>query len=206
MTPRTKRGVPRGRLDLRQAWVEERDRAIASQSHQFHHRGGHGWMLEAGLDEVLAPLLYGDEFGADAFYRFSSLGSEAASELLRILPPDYLATERQNDGPTIGTVLRAVAAHPDDLRAHGYVIGPGRCDERITVEGVLVRTAQEYTLCPLYGPQLSRCDCEELARTLAEDFGVDDALRRPDELDRWFGYEWGPDGYEGANWYRAWWD
>lgn len=206
MTPRTMRPSPRGRLDLRRAWREERDRAIADQNHEWHYRGEHGWMLEAGLDEVLAPLLYGDIFGASSFYRFSSLGSEAATALLRILPSDYLATERQNDGPTIGTVLRAVVAHPEDLRAHGYVIGPGRCDERITVEGVLMRTEQEFTLCPLYGPPLSRCDCEELYRVLADDFGVDDARRHPDELDRWFGYEWSETGYQGANWYRAWWD
>lgn len=206
MTPRTMRPDPRQRVDLHAAWVRERDQAVMDAHHHRPYHGEHGWMLEAGLDQVLAPLLYGDIFADTSFYRFSSLGAEAASQLLRILPAGYLATERQNDGPTIGTVLRAVVAHPDDLRAHGYVIGPGRCDERITVEGVLVRVDREFALCPLYGPPRSRCDCDQLYRVLVDEFGVDDALHPPDELDRWFGYEWGSDGYHGTPWYRAWWD
>lgn len=206
MTPRTKRPSPRERLDLRTAWQRERDRATDPATHHHHGCRGHGWLLEHGLDAVLSPLLYGEVYDDDSFYRFNGLGAELAATLLKVLPADYLATERQNDGPTIGTVLRAVVAHPERLRAHGYVIGPGRCDERITVEGVLLRPDREYRLCPIYGPRVDDCECEELYRSLADDFGVDDALVHPHELDRSYHYEWLDDGYHGAPWYRAWWD
>jgi hypothetical protein len=163
-------------------------------------------MLDTGLVAALGPLLYGDEFGDDSFFRFTSLGADVAARLLELLPSDYLASERHNDGPTIGSVLRAVVAHPDRIRAHGYVVGPGRCDERLTVEGVLFRTDEEYRLCPVYGPPLSTCECEPLYTRLRDEFGVDDALVHPHELDTWFGYDWGPDGYQRETWYRAWWD
>lgn len=206
MTPRTMRPNPTGRLDLTSVWRRERNRATQPErSHEPWCRG-HGWMLDAGLVSVLSPLLYGDEFRDDSFFRFTSLGADTAARLLELLPQDYLANERQNDGPTIGTVLRAVVAHPDRIRAHGYVIGPGRCDERLTVEGVLFRTDEEYRLCPVYGPPLSTCDCDRLYTRLREEYGVDDALVPPHELDKWFGYEWGTDGYHRESWYRAWWD
>ncbi len=206
MTSRTLRPNPRQRLDLVDIWRRERRRAKEpTRTHDPWCRG-HGWLLDAGLIDVLTPLLYGDAFGDTSFYRFTSLGAEPAAQLLELLPDDYLARERQNDGPTMGTVLRAVVAHPDRLRAHGYVIGPSRCDERITVEGALFRADEEYRLCPLYGPQLEHCECERLYARLQEEFGVDDALVHPHELDQWFGYNWGPGGYQAETWYRAWWD
>ncbi|HRA05095.1 MAG TPA: hypothetical protein PKV13_00565 [Propionicimonas sp.] len=207
MTPSTKR---RGRsattepLDLPELW--RRQRAEAAKARHPGHCRGHGWLADAGLDAVLAPLLYGPMYGDESFFRFSALGADAATALLAALPEDYLASERQNDGPTIGTVLRAVVAHPERLLAHGYVIGPGRCDERVTVEGVLLRTEREYRLCELYGPASTDCECDELYRVLADDFGVDDALVHPHELDRFHYYEWTSDGYHGEPWYRAWWD
>ena len=163
-------------------------------------------MLRTGLVDVLSPLLQAEEFGDPSFSRFASLGAGAAARLLEVLNEDYLADGRQNDGPTIGSVLRAVVAHPDRLRAHGYVIGPGRCDERIAVEGVLFRSDRDYRLCPWYGPQLAQCECEPLYARLREELGVDDAISPPDELDRWYGYDGGSSGYQVERWYRAWWD
>ncbi len=115
------------RLDLAEAW--RRDRALGNRAGASDAPGcrGHGWMLDAGIVGVIAPLLY--HFRAEDIGYYSWLGAVEARRLLRLLPEEYLAEQRQNDAPTIGNVLRAVAARPGDLVAHGYVIGAGRCDE-----------------------------------------------------------------------------
>lgn len=182
-----------------QLW--ERAHDLTSDS-GFDHQPwckGHGWMLRSGVLDVIAPLLH----GSDDYFHFSGLNAVDAAQLLELLPPDYLTNERQNDGPSIGCVLRALLEHPDDMLAHGYVIGAGRCDERITVEGVLVHSQRSYRLCPLYGPEIDDCECTQLWQSLQSDYGITDAIFPPDELDCWprFGT------LSGAGcWYRAWWD
>ncbi|GAA1978926.1 hypothetical protein GCM10009718_14530 [Isoptericola halotolerans] len=192
-------------VDLTTAWQLEERLATAPTAAHLWCDGRHGWLLRAGLDRVLEPALLPDSTGAASFYRFVDLDATVAAGLLDRVPAEDLATERQNDGPTLGTVLRAVVAHPDRLRAHGYVVGPGRCDERLTVEGVLVRGDHEFTVGPRHGPG---CQGDELFR-YAVGLGVDDADVPPHEVSRWWG--WGLAGREvpGADddhWYRLWWD
>ncbi|MGC3993740.1 MAG: hypothetical protein QM779_06500 [Propionicimonas sp.] len=202
MTARSPR--PRSREDPIALWRRERHRAPApGESHEPWCRG-HGWMLDAGVVDALAPALLTDNFGDDTYFRLTVVGADIAARLLAILPEDYLSRERQNDGPTIGTVLRAVVARPEEVLAHGYVIGPSRCDERVTLEGVLFRVDEWYRLCPLHGPALDRCECERLYARLREEFGVDDATVFPHELDAWMTVD-AAHGGTGA-WYRAWWD
>lgn len=190
-------------VDLRTAWLAEQRLATASDRDHTWCPDRHGWMLRDGLDQVLEPVVLPDTWGSASFYRFTELDASVAADLLERLDEDYLATERQNDGPTIGAVLRAVVAHPDRLRAHGYLVGPGRCDERITVEGVLVRTDHEFVLGEHHGPG---CQCDELERFLAA-LGVDDARVPPHEAGRWWGLgvprrAGDPEEF----WYRLWWD
>jgi hypothetical protein len=188
-------------VDLRTAWEAEQRRATAPGAPHHWCDDQHGWLLRAGLDRVLEPVLVPDDAGSAAFYRFGDLGAPIASDLLERLPAELLATERQNDGPTLGAVLRAVADHPDHLRAHGYVIGPGRCDERITVEGVVVRTDEEVVVDPYHSPG---CRCEDVERAAAA-LGVDDAAVPPHEISRWRDpARLAQTGRE--HWYRLWWD
>ncbi|WP_278236112.1 hypothetical protein [Isoptericola sp. AK164] len=190
-------------VDVTTAWrAEER---LAADPDARHHwcADRHGWLLRRGLDEVLGPVLMPDAWGAASFYRFVDLDASVATALLDRLDPRYLAAERQNDGPSLGTVLRAVVAHPDRLRAHGYVVGPGRCDERVTVEGVLVRTDDAFVLGDHHGPG---CQCDELERVVAA-LGVDDAHVPPHEVTRWWGRPGDLSPQEsGEHWYRLWWD
>ncbi|MFT4110328.1 hypothetical protein [Propionicimonas sp.] len=207
MIPHSRRAQAGPPLGPVERWRSERDRARAPGNSHLPWCHGHGWMLDAGVVDVLAPVLLTQTSGDDSYYRLTLVGARIAARLLELLPQDYLASQRQNDGPTIGTVLRAVVAHPDDLFAHGYVIGPSRCDERITVEGVLFRAGGRYRLCPPGGPELDGCDCAELYARLSGEFGVDDADAFPDELSLRDGP--GPDPAapsEGTWWYRAWWD
>jgi hypothetical protein len=206
MAATTKKTSPKQQVGLAELWRRDRDGAMAAgQPHQPWCRG-HGWMLDAGIVDAFAPFTWHDGLGDDSFFHFAPFGADIAGQLLELLPADYLAKERQNDGPTIGRVLRAVVAHPDRLRAHGYLIGAGRCDERVTVEGVLFQADADYRLCPLGGPQLSVCDCERLYQYLREKYGVDDAEVMPHELERWVGYDLRRDGAASRTWYRAWWD
>lgn len=208
MTPRAARTTPIRPAGLLTAWQAELARTSEPSFVHDQWCRGHGWLLADGLADLLAPLAHDDGFGDPSFHHYTGLGPDVAARLLDVLDEDYLRTERQNFGPTIGSVLRAVVAHPDRVRAFGYLVGPGRCDERITVEGVLFRGDREYRLCPSSGPPFPpRCECDELYGSLREQLGVDDAEGPPDELERWHGP--GPDTVgtgPGGPWYRAWWD
>jgi hypothetical protein len=187
-------------VDLRTAWSLERELATAPGAwHDRWCRRNHGWLLDTGLDGPLEPLLVTDSLGAISFYRFTLLDGDAASRLLDLLDEEYLARERQNDGPTIGAVLRAVAAHSDGLLAHGYVVGPGRCDERLTVEGVLVRTDRPVDVATDDG----RAALLDHVRAC----GIDDMRVPPHEIAPWWGFAFGSDDGGGdEHWYRLWWD
>ncbi|WP_418275282.1 hypothetical protein ACNHYB_10455 [Isoptericola jiangsuensis] len=190
-----------GPADLRAAW--EHGQRLATAPGAVHHwcDGEHGWMLRAGLDRTLAPVLLPDADSSAGFSRFDHLGPRTARDLLRRLPPDYLAAHRQNDGPTIGAVLRAVVAHPGRVLAHGYVVGPLRCDERVTVEGVLLRSDDDLVVASHCSPW---CQCDVLGR-LAAACGVDDALVPAHEVTRTAGPQ-GPPAGVAEHWYRLWWD
>lgn len=204
MRQQTRRPVPPRRRTLREDWEASRDRRIGSSATHDTWCRGHGWMLDAGLAEILDPLVYEDAYGDTSIRRFTGLDAEVAERLLEPLGADYLGKERQNDGPTMGSVLRAVLAHPDEVRAHGYIVGPGRCDERLTVEGVLFRADREYLLCSTYGLRLADCECRELFGWMRGRLDLD-ARVSPTELDKWFSPE--PEATEGPadHWYRAWW-
>ncbi|WP_125776566.1 hypothetical protein [Antribacter gilvus] len=173
----------------------------------------HGRLLQLGADRALAPMfadlpdLTGGPCGSELL-RFDNLDAPAAAALLDVLEEDDLA-DRQNDGPTLGNVLRAVAAHPGQLVAHGYVVGPARCDERVTVEGVIVGVPDALEITRRHD---DGCACDQLIEHLAT-LGVDDALGRPDEITPWHGHlpgtVHGPEAHDGpepVEWWRLWWD
>ncbi|MEN5075311.1 hypothetical protein ABE437_15955 [Isoptericola cucumis] len=212
-SPPPARFTPPDLVDLRTAWTRERE--LARRPDTRHDdgfgvacTGRHGWLLDDGYDAVLEPAL-GPNAGVGAgYYPFAALDGTAAAGLLERLPEEYLATERQNLGPTIGAVLRAVVRRPDRLRAQGYVVGPLRCDERITVTEVLLRTDHELHLDRRHsGP----CECHDLFTLLTGELGVDDMHTPPDEIAPWWGRVGADDAADdGADddthWYRLWWD
>jgi len=192
---------PPDRVDLRTAWTRERENAAAPGARHGADRHGapcprrHGWLLDDGLDVLLEPALA--DSTTPGYYPFGALDERVAAGLLERLDEAELAIERQNQGPTLGAVLRAVVRRPDRVRAQGYVVGPLRCDERISVTGVLLRA-------PWTGPVLERAD---VLRALA-DVGVDDMHAPPDEVTPWWGV-FPPAGAAGGRdepWFRVWWD
>ncbi|MFC8598787.1 hypothetical protein [Isoptericola sp. NPDC057191] len=205
------RFTPPDLVDLRTAWTRERELATCPGARHdaapvARCPGRHGRLLDDGLDELLDPVLGPN--ATPGYYPFRDLGAHTAAGLLGRLDPEVLASERQNLGPTLGTVLRAVVRHPDRLLAEGYVIGPLRCDERVTVTAVLLRTDRPLRIERRHD---DGCECDDVLRTLTA-LGVDDMDAPPDEITPC----WGPaclatpPGAEGADddepWYRAWWD
>ncbi|MEL7977648.1 hypothetical protein AAG589_17415 [Isoptericola sp. F-RaC21] len=210
--PDPARFVPPDLVDLRTAWT--RERALATRPGAPHHggraggcRGRHGRLLDDGLDVLLEPVLAGST--TPGFYPFVALDERTAAGLLERLDEVELETERQNLGPTLGAVLRAVVRHPGRVRAQGYVVGPLRCDERVTVTGVLLRAGRDLHLGPRDGPGRGRAD---VVRALA-DVGIEDMHAPPDEVAPWRGRlpDRGVPGGAGSGaddepWWRVWWD
>ena len=73
--------------------------------------------------------------GDTGLVRFAGLGSGEARAIRSVVSRKQLA-ERQNAGPSLGSVLAAAARNPGVVEVHGYVVGPDRDDERFTAEGV----------------------------------------------------------------------
>ena len=115
---------------------------------------------------------------------------------LRLLPPLALK-DRQNRAPDLGSLLRACAASEGDIWLQGYLIGPARSDERLSVDGIFI--AQDER-----GPwrvdtfHTAACQCQGLWGYLQGELGLDGAM--PDEI------IWHEMDATGAQGWWLWWD
>ncbi|GAA4842653.1 hypothetical protein GCM10023221_20850 [Luteimicrobium xylanilyticum] len=161
-----------------------------------HH---HGRLLGSTVPELVEPFVRGllvDPPGPTDIVPFTRLDGEAAGELLDVLSPSDL-DGRQNDAPTLRAILEATATRPDRLDVHGYAVGPGRCDERVTAEGVHVRFDDDVRLPRRHD---DGCDCERLWSYVVDELGLDDdGARRPDEIVPVY-------RADDERWWRLWWD
>lgn len=170
--------------------------------------GPAGWTRAIGAAALLLP---GRPTTTPSFARFDGLDADKAAILLKRLPTDAL-TDRQNVAPTLERLLKACVDHPDEITLAGYLIGPTRHDERISVDMVAVRSPwlQSKAISPdSQGPvttlpsfwrtlpgHLARADLWERTRDYL-DLGEADA---PDELE----YFMPMTGTSGGWW--MWWD
>lgn len=102
-----------------------------------------GWTLTSGI--IAKVIRYSDWFFSDDegseetrildFMPYSGGDAPLASELLTLLTPEML-TDRQNYAPSLGSILNCVSANPGKALFDGYVIGPGRFDERISADAI----------------------------------------------------------------------
>jgi len=137
-----------------------------------------GWLVTSGVAEAVQPFVTHLPRDDADLARYAGLDAGAAATLLDRLNPHQL-DDRQNDAPTLGSLLRAAVAHPDDVEVHGYLVGPARRDERITAEGIDV-----YGL-PIFDVRAdhdSGCQCELLWDTVVTRLGVADAVTGPHEV------------------------
>jgi hypothetical protein len=160
-------------------------------------RGSRGWLVASGVADVVAPFVTHLPSDDGDLARFAGLDAPAAADLLERLTSDQLS-DRQNDAPTLGNMLRAAVAHPSQIELHGYLVGPARDDERITAEGVYVYGASDLAITARHDPGRL---CEDLWAVVQRDLAVDDARAFPDEI-IWRLNRWRP---EEPCW-SLWWD
>ncbi|WP_235954380.1 hypothetical protein [Actinomyces faecalis] len=160
--------------------------------------GPRGWSVRAGVWDVLArardemrSTTVPGRFGlapqggirggrpVDDYTPFHDMGPSEARRLLEILPADQLE-DRQNLGPTLGSLLHACAGASGRVRLSGYGIGPQRTDERVTVEALWVADPDLMDL-EVYEDHDDGCCCTQVWRQVEERYGLD-AQAAPDEI------------------------
>ncbi len=148
-----------------------------------------GWLVDTGVVDLVEPFLTSRPADGGDLARYAGLDGVTAGALLAVLPAVEL-DDRQNDAPTLGTLLRAATEHPDEVELHGYLVGPARVDERLTAEGLYAYVAPDLDITPGHH---HGCECEQLWSIVRRDLGVDDAVRMPDSisarLNPWRPYE-----------------
>lgn len=138
------------------------------------HYGPLGWTKKTGVTDVMEKYVNPGMSIGD-FKRFANLRSEDAETLLKTLPTEALE-DRQNDSPTLGSMLAACAANPGKVHLSGYMIGDSRVDERISVDAILIADsdASEYR-------QLQDGEAFNIWRGYQEKLGLDSDCP-PDEV------------------------
>ncbi len=136
-----------------------------------------GWTVTCGVTDVADEyVVHLPEHPGD-LAMFTGLDDDGAAALLDLMPPGTL-DDRQNDGPTLRRLLEAAVAHPEVVELHGYLVGPARPDERLSVEAVTVRAWSDLRVT--HGHD-GACECDELLDRVRA-LGIDDALSPPDEI------------------------
>ncbi|MFD6166966.1 hypothetical protein ACFWFR_17415 [Oerskovia sp. NPDC060287] len=171
---------PPGLRTLRAAWGRQAD--VANGPDGFHHVHGphtHGWLLDDAVPELLEGIVQVDDDPLEPSF-FAHLDAPVAEALLARLAAPLLA-DRSNGSPTLGTMLRAAVEHPGELTVHGFVLGPGRCDERLVAEGVIVRLEADLLVTEHHAPG---CECELLWAYVVDEIGLTGSVHAPHRIRR----------------------
>ena len=83
--------------------------------------------------------------GSTGLIYFAGLGGSDAAEVLAALPSRNRRDRQAAAAPTVESVLHAAAATGGKVEALGYVVGPERTDERVSVDGFYLFDALEET-------------------------------------------------------------
>lgn len=149
--------------------------------------------LEETIIPMLTPYTKDDWINGD-YIQFDGLTGDVAAQLARLLTPPA-RQDRQNNAPTILTLLRIAATTPG-VTLSGYIIRAPRRDERVTVDAI---SAPEH----LFAPDPAGNDDEALLpiewSTFCRVLGISDEVIPPDEFQ----------SYRNADrevMWRAWWD
>jgi len=137
-----------------------------------------GWLVTRGVARLVQPFVTAVPPDDADLARFAGVAGAAATALLDRLDARQLA-DRQNAAPSLGTLLRAAAGHPDELEVHGYLIGPARSDERISAEGVDLYALPNLDVRPDHD---EACQCELLWHLVRDLLDADDATTLPDAI------------------------
>lgn len=96
-----------------------------------------GWIVECGAADVLAPFARLPEYASE-YIEIWRLDAPAAATLLDLLPESELAYREGDPRPGVGDALQCVAENPGVVSAFGYLHGPDRGLECLTIRGVTI--------------------------------------------------------------------
>ena len=149
------------------------------------------------LDETIIPMLMPytkDAWINSEYIEFADLEGDAAAQLARLLTPPA-RQDRQNNAPTILTLLRIAATTPG-VTLSGYIIRAPRRDERVSVDAI---SAPEH----LFAPDPAGNDDEALLpiewSTFSQVLGISDEVIPPNDFRSYR-------NVDGEVMWRAWWD
>ena len=151
--------------------------------------GPSGWTKKTGATDVVKDYL-DPNVTMGNYARFSKLDGKGAEELLKVLPSTALM-DRQNDAPSLRTILAACAANPGKVSLSGYTIDDSRWDERISVDAIHIADPNAVD-----GARLSAQQARDKWHEYQEKLGLD-AGEAPDEIYSTGGEEPG---------WELWWD
>ena len=97
----------------------------------FDERTALGWTQNLEVRALLAPFIPANQW--TSLTQFEELTAAALTDLLRVAPR-WLKNERQNGSPTMGEFELLGRLYPG-MTYFGYVVGPDRNDERVSIEG-----------------------------------------------------------------------
>ncbi|MDO4664694.1 MAG: hypothetical protein Q4A71_00555 [Actinomycetaceae bacterium] len=95
--------------------------------------GPAGWTNGQVRNILQGNTFFSGRFASSDYDPFCDLQADAAAALLKLVPEPQLQ-DRQNFAPTFKQLLQATCANPEQMALDGYLIGPGRFDERVTIE------------------------------------------------------------------------
>ena len=149
------------------------------------------------LEETIIPMLTPytkDAWINSEYIEFADLEGDAAAQLARLLTP-AARQDRQNNAPTILTLLRIAATTPG-VTLSGYIIRAPRRDERVSVDAI---SAPEH----LFAPDPAGNDDEALLpiewSTFSQVLGISDEVIPPNDFRSYR-------NVDGEVMWRAWWD
>ncbi|OJV56814.1 MAG: hypothetical protein BGO38_02305 [Cellulomonas sp. 73-145] len=119
-----------------------------------------------GLLDVLLPMA--DDVREDTFRVRGLVEMHAAALLDRL--PDGVLDARRAGCPSLRRALQAVVDHPGQLSLSGVVVGPGREDEDLVLDKVVLRQHLRMS---------GRPDWADETYALLVELGVDDATEAP---------------------------
>lgn len=159
-----------------------------------------GWTTQRGINRLLKPFLLQPQPGRKTlkdYDPFAGLSGATAHRLLMKLPIKNL-TDRQNNAPSCAELLELSTRENQNLELFGYAIGPGRYDERITIEGFIY-----YGKLAPQIPLLIQNPGQELLlwEALTNRLGLKSYLTPPDEI-HYLRPHW---NLSQAGWW-VWWD
>lgn len=167
--------------------------------------GPRGWTSEAQLWHIINGKTSHHDIEpphiVDAFGRFEGLEDNQVEQILERIRPENL-DDRQNRAPTCGDLMRACLRHRPDITLNGYIVGPERTDERLSIDGLEIKNCPVSPGSGEYHREPVGAERVRIWRELVDYLELDaNDFNMPDEMMAFPAHN----GESGTRWW-LWWD